>query len=246
MYDKLKPDPDYIDAYKTANVVKLLQTIERLSSGENELKYPTRQATYALKQLARAQQGASESLTDWYERFTALVQNLEHTLGEFNTDELAKKIPTYNNAKNATRAQEREKFLACLFMEGGNYGHKVLLRDLEQQHSVGVKQFPVTVAQALQVMTIHAEAPTYKNIMKKHKSQHRKDNRGQDEGIDIPELTFAMTTTGKSKAKILQLRKKKLCFICEQPGHVAKECDNNPDKAAQFAQTDQLVLFNID
>ena len=94
--------------------------------------------------------------------------------------------------------------LAFAFMDGASQHYKPLLKDFEQDYSLGEGKYPTTMEEALQVLTAY-------------KDQHglNKERNRMQEIADAPDLLFAQK---------IELIKKQVCFKCHKPGHKYYQC----------------------
>jgi hypothetical protein len=79
--------------------------------------------------------------------------------------------------------------------------------------------------EALQVLTVYAEQPVYKLIMKKLKKKLLVET---DEGN--PEVEFV-------QRKKINMIKKGQCFCCREKGHKASECETEKKENEETGQT---------
>jgi hypothetical protein len=56
--------------------------------------------------------------------------------------------------------------IVVLCMHGVSKGFKLLMRDLENDYVLGTNKYPVTLAEALQMLMVYLEQPVYKAITK--------------------------------------------------------------------------------
>ena len=68
---------------------------------------------------------------------------------------------------------EKNKMMASLFMNGTNPGFKPLLRDLENDYSLGAALYPATLEEAFEVLQVFTEQPVYQAIVKKQVGKTR-------------------------------------------------------------------------
>ena len=204
-YDKYDEDRD---------IVSLMKIIKEMAFGGSDKKYPVRQAVEAWYKLMTLQQGQFESLTVYYKRFKSQVERVEETYGIIAPVKVAEKNPKYVKEKNKTVEKERDRLLAYKFMVGANKYYKPMLKGVEEDFALGNDNYPASVEEALQVMTVYGNH----NAFKKEKKVYE----------ERPSLSFVQ----KSEAW-----RKRLCFKCNQPGHVAKECPNGQDQSSQGQRT---------
>ena len=116
------------------------------------------QAVNAWKNLAKVWQQEDESLVDYYKRFMGMVEMVERTYGKVAPVVIAKKNPKYSMQASKILDEERDKMLTFLFMDGARkkqYGF--LLKDLSNDCAVGNMNYPDSVEDGLQVLTLYAE-----------------------------------------------------------------------------------------
>jgi Zinc knuckle len=218
---------DYDTVAMGSDVIALLKMIKEAVFGSNDKKYPPRQAARAWLQLIGAKQQPEESLVAYYKRFVSLVERVETTYGSIAPTAVAEKDPKYasRTAGDLTKLA-REQMVASMFMDGAHHGFKPLMRDLENDFALGSALYPGTMSETLQVMTVYAEQPLYKSIMKKTRKSKDDD--------EAPELSFAQMNKK-------EMMKRGLCFKCGKQGHRAKECpeteQQNVREEQQHAQT---------
>jgi hypothetical protein len=167
------------------------------------------------KQLAYVHQQEGESLVQYYNRFTEVVERVERLYGMITPSVVAEKDKTAKRSDAVKASKVREKMIVVLLMEGANKGFRPLMHDLETDHALGANMYPETLADALQVMMVHEAQPVYKLIMKKLSKEKKKEA----ELMEIPEFGYMM---GKA-----DMMKKGLCFKCGKKGHKAHECPKN-------------------
>ena len=105
-----------------------------------------------------------------------------------------------------TLEETKNKMLACDFMDGAGRAHQPLLKDLEQDHSLGEGKCPNTSEEALQVLTAHED-------------QHRLNKKRNR----LRELQDAESPVSSFGQKIESIEKQ-VCFKCQMPGHKVHQC----------------------
>ena len=185
MKNKLQGDSRYSDVDEETDVVTLLSMIKEAVYDAHDKKSPTLQAVVAWKQLMKAYQYDNEPVLDYYKRFKSLVERVEVLHGEIQTVKIAEKDPNYKKSKSATIVKEKEKWTAIAFIEGAEKRFKPMLKDLEQNYSLGDDKYPETMEEALQVLSMYAQ---------QHFPSKKKTN-GEEEA---PALTFLPTLQNSS------------------------------------------------
>lgn len=202
-------DSGYEKAENENDVVALLQMIKNVAYNANVRKYPAEQATMAWKNLVTVRQEDTEDITDYYKRFTSLVELVESAYGTIAPEEIAKKNSNYNKNKSRTLDIERGKFLAYMFLNGADHKRSgFIMNTLRKDHALGNELYPETVEDALQVLLLQAERAT--------KGKKQNDD-------DVPNLSFAQA--GETGPK---------CWKCGKRGHVKKSC---PDRQEEETKT---------
>jgi hypothetical protein len=155
------------------DVVTLMKAIQECAFNSNEKQYPPRLAAMALKQLMMMHQQEDETLVAFYKCFVEVCEQVERMYGDVIPDVIVSK-DSGKEKKDVKELNAKNKMLAILFMEGGNWGFKPLLRDLENNFSLGAFLYPGTPAEALQVMLVYEASSICKAITKKLKQVRRR------------------------------------------------------------------------
>ncbi len=224
MKNRVEAVEEYEDIEDGSDVVKLLQSIKEIAYQSSDKKYPPMQAWLSLKALMNISQKSNEDLRDYYKRFEGVVEMAELSYGVISPVENAKKTKDYAKSKSAAIEKERDKVLAYIFMQGADrqqYGS--LMYGLGKDHSLGNDNYPASVEEALEVLTMNTKK------MKKTGTNATKANG------DSLELAFAQMD--KKEA-----RKKGICYKCLEkwsPGHKCgdKKGGKQENGAAQHMMT---------
>jgi len=210
--NRVESREDYDEVSMNSDVIALLKNIKEVVFGSEERMYPPRQALKAWSQLIKVSQQQDEHLVEYYKRFMSLVERVESTYGSIAPKAVAERDPKYKagKANEELTKTARDRMIASMFMEGAHFGFKPLLRDLENDYALGAAMYPETVNEALQVMTVYAEQPMYKAIMKK--IWKKKAQEDEEEPVSFAQMTRE------------QKMKKGLCFKCGKEGHIRKDC----------------------
>jgi len=207
---------EYASSYESlennSDVAGLLKLIKDEAFDANDKKYTPLQAVHVWKSLCKAWQADNEDLMDYYRRFVGLVETVESVYGPLNPMKIAKNNTGYASDKEATVKLERDRLLACMFMDGANmkrYGR--LMKDLADDYALGEAKYPESLEEALQVLSMY------------HKEGKGKDKRLEnDPGL---EMTFVQ-------------RRGPRCWKCGECGRVKKDCPREQQtgetNAAQF------------
>jgi hypothetical protein len=223
MKNRVDAHDDYKTADQNRNVVALLKMIKHLATEANEKKLPAKEAMYSWIELLKMRQGSSEDLTKYYKRFKSTVEHVERSYGPISPVAAAEKDIEYDKAKKKTTEKVAAQMLACVFMRGADhkmYGH--LMKELDNDYTLGDSKYPDTVEDALEIMTVYYE-----------RNKNRRSTRSKiNEELG---LTFAQTNQ-TTKEEMMQLG---LCFKCGKKGHRAFECkEKGPVQALQTKTED--------
>jgi hypothetical protein len=137
----------------------------------------------------------------------------------------AEKDSECDKEKKKTTEKVAAQMMACVFMRGAHHKmHGPLLKELDNDCTLGESKCPDTVEEALEIMTVHSE--------------RNKNRRPIGKKIN-DELGTAFAQTGKmTKEEMMQLG---LCFKCGQRGHRAFQCKETEPK--QALQTEKEPEF---
>jgi hypothetical protein len=216
MRNRLESTAEYKKAEDTNDVVQLLRVIKDVAFDADDKKYPPLQAMVAWNNLVRAWQQDGEDLTQYYNRYTSLVELVERAYGPIAPVKVAEKDPAYSSDQTAALEREKNKMLACMFMQGATrlkYGG--VMRQLKQDFALGHDKYPETMEQAIQVLRLcEAKGPKKPKV------------NTPSEGLTEAEESGLAAAQMSNRTKY----KKGLCYNCGKKGHMAPDC---PDKKEQ-------------
>ena len=156
------------------------------------------EATQAWKDLVCARQQEQEDIVDYYRRFLNLVEITDGMYGEVAPVKIAEKDKNYMKSKEKVLKEAREEFLAFMFLDGADrkvFGY--LMKSLRNDYTLGNDKYPVTIEDALQVLTM--------NLPRK-KVDGKSGNGSQ---------ATSFNQSGGTNLK---------CWYCEEAGHIKKDC----------------------
>ena len=93
-----------------------------------------------------------------------------------------------------------------------------MLKDLEQDHSLGEGKCPATMEEVLQVLTAC------------------KDQHGLNKKCDRLGELWDAASPGLSIAQKIELIEKQVCSKCQNPGHKAHQCKEKKEEATKSKQ----------
>ena len=103
------------------DVASLLETIKKLSYTGNKTKYSYLMMARDIKKLATIRQLHEETLAMYHKRFINLVEVIEARWGCLAPTNLPDEEKMSKKESDADRRKKsRDKFLACMFMDGAN------------------------------------------------------------------------------------------------------------------------------
>lgn len=213
MQNQVETHKEYETVEMDNDVASILKIIKSVATGSNDMKYPSMQALQAWKKLANTRQYDNEELIDWYKRFISVVEVYEEVCDIIAPVKVAEKNPKYKgSAKEGIMSIERDRMLATMFLDGSDrkrYGF--LLRQLQNDYSLGSNQYPDDAETALRVLTLYEEQSGKKK---------KRVRKGDDE-----ELPVSFAQTGLK------------CFKCGKIGHVKKNCPDKDDQNEEEQKT---------
>ena len=199
MRNRVEAEDQYESAENDSDVIVLLGVIKDLAFSASDLKYPHMRAAQAWKDLVLARQQEHEDIVDYYRRFENLVEITDAMYGKVTPVTIAEKDKRYTRNKDKVLEQEREKFLAFIFMDGADkkvFGY--LMKSLRNDFTLGNDKYPVTMEDALQVLAM--------NLPRK-----KADGKSGDAGGK--ETSFNQTDSTNLR-----------CWYCKEAGHVKQDC----------------------
>ena len=217
MKNRVEGASDYDDAEKKRDVLVLLRLIKDIAFDSDEKKYPPMQAAQAWRNLMKVWQQEDEDLVDYYKRFKSMVEMVERAYGAISPEAIAERTLGYARNKSGTIKEVRGKFLTHIFMDGANKkAFRFLMRDLHNNYALGNDNYPDTVEDALQVLTLYGE--------RSNKIEKKKGKNDDDKSTDA---SFAQ-----------QDGKTVVCWRCGKEGHVKKNCPELKNNETSNAQVD--------
>ena len=206
--NKLESLEDYDEKLLENDVLWLVEQLRNLTMNKTEVKHNYWTTMIALKQAVNVSQFENESLVGYYKRFNNGIKVIENSWGKLCPIRIASKEENYLTNKTRIDKETRDKFVACMFLNGANrkyYGRCV--DGLNNDYLAGNKHYPETVEKALEYLQNYHDG----NQFVKNKGKKNDD--------------------GKTGAAFGQLSNV-TCHKCGEKGHCASscECDNDDEK----------------
>ena len=194
---KLESDSGFAALEKTDDVVGLLKKLKEFAfmTGKVQDKFWTLQEV--LRRLTQMNQGPTEATDNYARRYMATVDVLEAQWGQFCPIGLADSTSKENKKK------ARDKILASIFLAGADkkrYG--TLIENLNNTFLAGNDQYPVSIDDTLTLLS--------------HYQDHRSGGR-QNSGNEGGKTETSFAQASKQLGRIR-------CFLCNEFGHVKKDC----------------------
>lgn len=189
--------------------IELLKAIKDHSLNYQENRYSMSIVLDSMRNLMSTKQKDGETLQDYTKRFRVAREVFESQWGgPMVLTKLVKTMDEYsNNLDDLEKAQLEmktfEQFLAYLYLENADqakYGS--ILAGLNTQQSLGNNQYPTTITEANNVLSIHK----FDAAIKEQVSRHQKISNN----VEPINLTFT------------QIKGK--CYCCGKPGHRSPQC----------------------
>ena len=175
-----------------ADVMALLKMIKSAMYDTSDKKYPPMQAVVTWKQMLKVFQQEEEDLLD--KRFKGLIERVEALYGKIEPVKAAEREPKDSKDADKTLEDTKIEMLAHTFMDGTGRVYWPLLKDLEQDYSLGEGKYSATLEEALQVLTAFED----------QHGLNKKCNRLRElQDAVNPALSFAQK---------IELIKKQVCF----------------------------------
>lgn len=190
MKNKIESLKEFEKLEEEDDVIGLLSVIKSLAYTTHQVQYEHWTACSMMRRVLTMRQFEDESLAAFYKRFTSAVDVTESVWG------LLVPIQIVNRNKSGKK-DERNRFLACVFLagvDGKRYGK--LVDELNNSFIAGNDNYPRTVEGAMTMMS------------------HYKDG-GQDG-----------SRKSRTNHSYAQARENVTCFKCGKKGHYANECNN--------------------
>jgi hypothetical protein len=222
MQHKIQSRADFSNNIEN-NPIKLLNAIEEHALSYELTKYDMSSISDSLRQLLTIRQKDDEDLITYTERFKTVINVAKTQLGgpfiltKVIEERRAQSPPI---ATDDARDEAWDRFLAYLYIDRADrdkYG--AFISGLKTQQSLKNSQYPKTLEEAQDVLSMQSFEKGYKEKMAKKKSQSndRKQTKEEKEDIvahDSPtvvsELTMAQTEG--------------VCYCCGKKGHYSNTC----------------------
>ena len=159
------------------------------------------QAVVACKQMLKVFKQEEEDVLNHWRRFKGLLKQVEALYGAIEPVKAAERDHKHSKDADQTKEAMKDNMLACTFMGGSQRAHWPLLKNSEQDPSLGEGKCPATSEEALQVLTACED-------------QHGLNKRRNR----LQELQDA-ENLGSSFAQKIKLIEKQVCLKCQKLGH---------------------------
>ena len=202
---KIKDDP-----------IELLKAIKKLMHDATTKQLFTISASEAMRQYFTIKQGPEESLNDYYRRFKHTLDNMKIMNGTDFYVFQAKLNPEYNKITDPSRKQAKfdaapDKCIAYWFLQSvdqNKYGS--LLKHLATNYATGGRDdYPLTLRDALEVLSNREFDEKYKEVQKKRRDKEKHDKEHKKDGT--------LHTSFAQKGKFA-------CYCCGSKDHNLREC----------------------
>ena len=174
-------------------------------------------------------QEEGESLQDYYARFDAVRQLLEQHYGKLDLTNYAETLDNYvvaDDPSQLTTAQKntntnlckqaREQFIATVWLQGCDKTRcGKLMEDLNNQFILGNDQYPKDIPSAIQVVTNNQNHSVRNAVSDGTRRLREQVQQG------TPRAAFSQTGRQGQQG---QRRDQRICYNCQQPGHIAADC----------------------
>ena len=198
MKNRVEADERFGTAEKDSSVKTSLEAIEGLAFSASDLKCPHMQAAQAWQDLAMAHQQEDKDVVDHYRRHINMVESVEMNYGEMAPVKVAEKDTRHLKNKAKVVEDEKEKFLAFMFLNGANkktFG--CLLKNLKNGFTLGNNEHPSTMEDALQALAMNLP----------------REKLGSKSDTQIKKTSFNQVAGSQQK-----------CWHCKGEDHIKKDC----------------------
>ena len=149
---QIEQSDDFEQMEKDFNVIGPLNRIKKLCYVNPRNRYGYWAMAVEFKQLANIKQQPDESLTVYYKRFVNLESVIEskwgHVAPGYVLDD-EKGLQKIDQTEISTMLEGREKFLACVFMDGAlKNKYSKCIADLNNSYLSSYNKYPKSVAAA--------------------------------------------------------------------------------------------------
>ncbi len=220
MQSRIQSNTNFQSIDEKRSCLLLLKEIKGVMFNFESQQFPIMSMAMASQKYYNIKQGRYEGLTDYHKRFKTCVEVLEHygasewshpslIMNEYRKDGNTTITidAIYDDATSFKKhmATVKEKSVAFMFLKGAKkdrYG--TLMYDLKSQYARGVDHYPMTLSQALQLLSTHEiKSKPDQDEETQSKGNNKKEKKSMEDK-ESDEVAFVQSSKPKTPE----------CFFC--------------------------------
>ena len=228
MQQRVEIHPDFKSSDTTLkienNPLRLLEVIKELIHDQVRAQYPVASGRNAFHRFTTMKQEDNESLIDYHKRFKQQRDIVKTQMGTNLFDQWTTRSKAYRDETDATKKQamiDQSFDQACAYrcMDGADrtkYGS--FMQQLKSQYGLRNDQYPKTLTQALDALSVHPWDHAYKERQEQRQDEEQKPSANTDKDQE--------PTPGTNLA---QTKYHIICYACGEEEHTTDDCTKKDD-----------------
>ena len=243
MQNKIQARADFSSSIEN-NPIKLLAAIEEHALSYEETKYDMSSVSDALRKLLTIRQKDDEDIVTYMERFKTVVNVAKAQLGGpviLTKIIEARRKQTPVISRDDAKEEAWERYLAFHFIDRADHDkYGTLIDGLKRQQSLGNSQYPKTLDEAYEIMSMQSYDKAYKEKMAKKKSQSNDRKQTKEEKEDV--VTEDSPTV---VSEITMAQTEGVCFCCGKKGHYSSTCRHRNKPKQEWVMNHTQEIQNL-